>query len=172
MKIWRILGVLPLLLLLAACGFRPLYGGGDSTSPGVAQDLASVAIPEPANRLDQLIRNDLLSAMRPAGTGVPDRYLLDIEAKTSQEKVIEDSSDSRRSHRSTVRVTASFALRDLNGGNTVYQGRTFSNVSYDDVSQSFADLQARTNAMERGAREVALDIRTRLAAHFASARND
>ncbi|MGE4250687.1 MAG: LPS assembly lipoprotein LptE [Parvibaculaceae bacterium] len=172
MRIWRVLVVLPLLLLVAACGFRPLYGSGDSTSPGVAQDLASVAIAEPKTRLDQVIRNDLLSTMRPAGTAAPDRYRLDIEAKSSQEKLIEDSSDSRRSRRLTVRVTASFALKDLNGGKTVYQGRTFSNVSYDDVNQSFADLQARTSAVERGAREIALDIRTRLAAHFASARND
>ena len=168
----RVLVVLPVLLLVAGCGFRPLYGGGDSTSPGVAQDMASVAIAEPTSRLDQLIRNDLLSSMRPAGTAVPDRYRLDIEAKSAEDKLIEDSSNSRRSHRSTVRVTASFALKDLEGGKTVYQGRTFSNVSYDDVNQSFADLQARTNAVERGAREVAIDIRTRLAAHFASNRTD
>ena len=56
------------------------------------------------------------------------------------------------------------------GGKTIYRGKTFSNVSYDDVGQSFADLQAKTNAVERGAHEIALDIRTRLAAHFASAR--
>jgi LPS-assembly lipoprotein len=169
MRSWRILVVLPLLLLTAACGFRPLYGSGDATSPGVAQDLASVAIAEPADRLHQLIRNDLLSTMRPAGTGEPDRYRLDIVATSSQDKSIEDSSNSRRSRRSTVRITASFALKDMSGGKTVYQGRTFSNVSYDDVNQSFADMQARSTAVERGAREVALDIRTRLAAHFASA---
>ena len=66
--------VLPVLLLTAACGFRPLYGGGDATSPGVVQDLASVAISEPTTRLSQLIRNDLLSAIRPAGTAER-RYL-------------------------------------------------------------------------------------------------
>jgi LPS-assembly lipoprotein len=169
MRSWRIFVVLPLFLLVAACGFRPLYSSGDSTSPGVAQDLASVSIAEPTSRLNQLIRNDLLSAMRPAGTGEPDRYRLDFEASATEDKSIEDSSDSRRSRRATVRVMASFALKDLNGGKTVYQGRTFSNVSYDDVAQSFADMQARTTAVERGAREVALDIRTRLAAHFASA---
>ena len=171
MKAWRILAVLPLLLLTAACGFRPLYGGGDATSPGVAQDLASVSIAEPTGRLSQLIRNDLLSAMRPAGTAEPDRYRLDIDSSATEDKSIEDSSNSRRSHRSTVRIMASFALRDMTGGKTVYQGRTFSNVSYDEVSQSFADMQARTTAVERGAREVAIDIRTRLAAHFASARD-
>jgi LPS-assembly lipoprotein len=169
MTSWRILAALPLLLLTAACSFHPLYGGGDSTSPGVAQDLASVSITEPTTRLTQVIYDDLVSAMRPAGTAAPNRYRLDIDATANEDKSIEDSSNSRRSHRSTVRVMASFALKDLTGGKTVYQGRTFSNVSYDDVNQSFADMQARTTAMERGAHEVALDIRTRIAAHFASA---
>jgi LPS-assembly lipoprotein len=168
MKRWQFLVVVPLLVLLGACGFKPLYGS-DSTSPGVVDDLASVAIPEPTDRLAQLIRNDLLSAMRPAGTGEPDRYRLDIDAKAMEDKSIEvKSADAAASRRLTVRVMASFELKDLSGGKTVYKGRTFSNVSYDDVQQSFADLQARTNAMERGAHEVALDIRTRLAAHFAS----
>lgn len=171
MKRWQFLVVLPLLMLLGACGFRPLYGT-DSTSPGVANDLASVGIPEPQDRLNQLIRNDLLSAMRPAGTAEPDRYKLDIEAKAMEDKSIEEKSSnsphSASTRRLTVRVMASFELRDMSGGKTVYKGRTFSNVSYDDVGQSFADLQARTNAMERGAHEIALDIRTRLAAHFAS----
>jgi len=168
MKRWQFLVVVPLLVLLGACGFKPLYGS-DGTSPGVADDLASVTIPEPTDRLAQLIRNDLLSAMRPAGTGEPDRYRLDIDAKAMEDKSIEvKSADAAASRRLTVRVMASFELKDLSGGKTVYKGRTFSNVSYDDVQQSFADLQARTNALERGAHEVALDIRTRLAAHFAS----
>ena len=168
MKRWQFLVVLPLLMLLGACGFKPLYGT-DGTSPGVAGDLASVSIAEPTDRLAQLIRNDLLSAMRPAGTAEPDRYKLDIEAKATEDKSIEEkSSNAASTRRLTVRMMASFELKDVSGGKTVYKGRTFSNVSYDDVQQSFADLQARTNAMERGAHEIALDIRTRLAAHFAS----
>jgi LPS-assembly lipoprotein len=170
MKNWRLLVILPLLVLLGACGFKPLYSS-DNDTPGVAGDLASVAIPEPRNRLTQLIRNDLLSTMRPAGTGEPDRYRLDILASSTEERSIEDSSNSRQARRATVRVTAAFELKELGGGGkTVYRGKTFSNVSYDDVGQSFADLQAKTNAVERGAHEIALDIRTRLAAHFASAR--
>jgi LPS-assembly lipoprotein len=171
MKHWQFPVVLPLLVLLAACGFKPLYGT-DGTSPGVAGDLASVSIAEPTDRLAQLIRNDLLSAMRPAGTAEPDRYKLDIEAKATEDKSIEEKSNNSpntpSTRRLTVRVMASFELKDMSGGKTLYKGRTFSNVSYDDVGQSFADLQARTNAMERGAHEIAGDIRTRLAAHFAT----
>lgn len=166
MKPWRILAVIPLLVLLGACGFRPLYGT-DGVSAGVAGQLASVAIPEPKNRLDQLVRNELLSTMRPAGTAAPDRYRLDIVTTASEDRSIEDSDDSRSARRSTVRVTSSFQLKDINGGAVVYKGKTFSNVSYDDVGQSFSNLQARTNAVERGAREIAIDIRTRVAAYFA-----
>lgn len=166
MKPWRILAVLPLLVLLGACGFKPLYGT-DGVSAGVAGQLASVAIPEPKNRLDQLVRNELLSTMRPAGTAAPDRYRLDIVTTASEDRSIEDSSNSRSVQRSTVRVTASFQLKDMTGGKVVYKGKTFSNVSYDDVGQSFSNMQARTNAIERGAREIAIDIRTRVAAYFA-----
>lgn len=166
MKPWRILAVLPLLVLLGACGFRPLYGT-DGVSSGVAGQLASVAIPEPKTRLDQLVRNELLSTMRPAGTAEPDRYRLEITTVASEDRSIEDSNDSRSARRLTVRVTASFQLKDMNGGAVVYKGKTFSNVSYDEVGQSFANLQARTNAIERGAREIAIDIRTRVAAFFA-----
>ena len=164
---WRVVAVVALLVLLTGCGFHPLYGT-DSLSTGVAGDLASVSIAEPKDRLSQLIRNDLLSSMRPAGTAEADRYLLELDATATGDRSIEDSRNSRRANRLTVRVMAAFALKDLEGGKTVYQGRTFSNVSYDDVGQSFADLQARTNAVERGAHEIAVDIRTRLAAHFAS----
>lgn len=166
MKLWRFLVILPLLVLLGACGFRPLYGT-DGVSSGVAGQLASVAIPEPKNRVDQIIRNELLSTMRPAGTAEPDRYRLEITSSVTQDKSIEDSSDSRSAHRLTVRVMANFQLKDMNGGAVVYKGKTFSNVSYDDVGQSFSNLQAQTDAVERGAREVAIDIRTRVAAHFA-----
>ena len=128
-----------------------------------------MSIAEPRDRLNQLIRNDLMSTMRPAGTAEADRYRLDIDAVATEDKSIEEkSSNSASTRRLTVRVMANFELKDMSGGKTVYKGRTFSSVSYDDVGQSFADLQARTNAMERGAHEIALDIRTRLAAHFAS----
>src|SRR5436305_1654716 len=66
-------------LVLSACGnIHPLYGTAGADSPSVAAVLASIAIPEPDTRLGQLIRNDLISTMRPAGTARSDRYTLEI----------------------------------------------------------------------------------------------
>jgi LPS-assembly lipoprotein len=160
------IALLPVLLALGACGFKPLYGT-NSMSASVSTELASVAIADPTTRLSQLIRNDLLSAMRPAGTAEPDRYVLTIDAKSNLDRVLEDRPTGETTRRA-VRVNASFILKDSGTGKQVYTGKTFSNVSFDEVGHSFANLQAQTDAIERAAHEIALDIQTRLAAHFAS----
>jgi LPS-assembly lipoprotein len=166
MRSWPVAGSIALALLAAGCSnMRPLYG--DSNEPSsVAAQLASVSIPEPDTRLAQVIRNDLISTMRPAGTAAPDRYSLALEIKSQDDKTIE-SATAERVLRRTIRLNVAFALQEQGTGKVVFHGKTFSQASYDEVGQSFADLQAKTEAAERAAHEVSLDIRTRLAAHFA-----
>lgn len=151
-------------LLLGACGYRPLYGTieGDSS---VAGALASISIPEPTTRVEQLIRNELVSTISPAG-GDGGAYLLEIDAEGDEEPaVIAFNSDEIRK---SVRLRAKFRLIDKVSGKVLYAAKTFSQVQYDRVGAPFADLQARTNAEERAAKEIGGDIRTRLAAHFAT----
>jgi LPS-assembly lipoprotein len=158
---------LALAMLISGCGnFQPLYGESTQSS-SVAAELAAVSIAEPDTRLGQLVRNDLISTMRPAGTGAPDRYSLALDIKSQDDKTIESAS-AERILRRTIRLNVSFALHEQGSGRLLYQGKTFSQADYDEVGQSFADLQARTNAVERAAHEISLDIRTRLAAHFAA----
>lgn len=159
---WRQFVVLSCLLFLAGCSYRPLYGT-TTDSHGVVDSLAAVSIPEAETRLGQLIRNDLLSTMRPAGTVSDDRYVLSITPSQSKSRVIDRSLPNAT--RSSVKVTVEFKLNE--GSETVYSGKTFSNVSFDVVREPFADNQAEINATERAAHEVSNDIRTRLAAYFA-----
>ena len=151
--------------MLGGCAMRPLYGSA-SADGSVPDALESVMIPEADNRLGQLIRNDLVSGMRPAGSGAPDRYTLVIASRSREENAVEEE-DSHVARR-TVRVNATFVLKDITSGKPVFQGKTFSVVSYDRTGQSFADLQAFNNAIERAARVVSTDIRTRVAAYFAT----
>ena len=155
------------ITLLGGCAMRPLYGTSSAEyGVGVPQALESVTIPEAETRLGQLIRNDLISGFRPAGTDAPDRYKLVINSRSREENAVEEE-DSHIARR-TVRVNAAFILTELSSGKAVYSGRTFSVVSYDRTGQGFADLQAETNAMERAAKVVSTDIRTRVAAYFAT----
>lgn len=151
--------------LLGGCAMRPLYGTA-SAEGSVPEALESVMIPEAENRLGQLIRNELISEMRPAGSGAPDRYALVINSRSREENTVEEE-DSHIARR-TVRVNAAFILKDITSGKPVFQGKTFSVVSYDRTGQSFADLQAFNDAIERAAKVVSSDIRTRVAAYFAT----
>jgi LPS-assembly lipoprotein len=150
-------------LLLAGCGYRPLYGTSSETA-GVAATLSSVSIPEAEDRVGQLIRNDLLSSMR-AGKG-EDKYTLLLKPVVKKSGVIDKPQPSVT--RNAITLAVSYELVERSSGSIVHSGKTFSQASFDVIRQPFADLQAETNATERAVHEVSADIRTRLAAYFAS----
>lgn len=153
---------------LQACNnLRPLYGtNGVEEQSSVVTELSNIQIPEPKNRIQQLIRNNLISAMSPPGREGDGRYTLIIVPTDDEfDLVIQRNTDvSRRSYRLKV----AFSLRDGASGRKIYSGSTFSEVSYDKITSEFANLQAKTNAQERAALQVSQDIRTRLAAYFAT----
>ena len=155
--------IVSLALALGGCGYKPLYGTS-AESAGVSATLASVTIPEASDRLGQLIRNDLISAMR-SGSG-EDRYTLIIKPIVRKTEVIDKPQPSTT--RQAINLSVSFELLDRNSGATLHKGKTFSQASFDVVRQPFADLQAETNATERAAHEVSADIRIRIAAYFSS----
>lgn len=151
------------VLAAGGCGYRPLYGtAGDAR--GVVASLASVSIAQADTRLGQIVRNDLLSAMRPAGTAAPDSYVLVLRPEVKPASIIDKPlpNTTRRS----VQVVVNFEL--TSGDGILFSGKTFSQVSYDVVREPFADMQAEANATERAAHEVSMDIRSRLAAYFAT----
>jgi LPS-assembly lipoprotein len=150
-------------LLLAGCGYRPLYGSSSETA-GVAATLSSISIPEAEDRVGQLIRNDLLSSMR-AGKG-EDKYTLLLKPVVKRSGVIDKPQPNVTRDAITLAVT--YELVERSSGSIVHSGRTFSQASFDVIRQPFADLQAETNATERAVHEVSADIRTRLAAYFAT----
>ena len=149
-------------LLLAGCGYRPLYGSSSETA-GVAATLSSVSIPEAEDRVGQLIRNDLLSSMR-AGEG-EQKYTLLLKPVVKRSGVIDKPQPNVT--RDAITLAVSYELVERSSGTVVHPGKTFSKASFDIIRQPFADLQAETNATERAVHEVSSDIRTRLAAYFA-----
>ena len=149
-------------LVLAGCGYRPMYGSS-STSPGFAGSLSSISIPEPTDRTGQLIRNELISSMQ-TGRG-EDKYMLNLTTTLADNGVILDKQPSVG--RQAILITTSYELVDRSTGKILTKGTTFARVPYDVVRQPFADMQAQKDATERAAREVGADIRTRLAAYFA-----
>ena len=127
--------------------------------------MASVSIPEAKTRTGQIIRNDLISAMQSGRSG-EERYSLNLAPDVKTTGVIEKILPATT--RRAVHISVDYELIDRRSGQAVHKGRTFSQASYDVVREPFADMQAETDATARAAHEVSADIRTRLAAFFAT----
>lgn len=155
--------------LQGCADFRPLYGTNGAEESTVVTELSNIQIPQPKDRLHQIIRNNLISTMSPPGQEGNGRYTLVIKAKpTDFDVTVERNTDiTRRSYRLNV----NFVLNDSRSGRRIYGGTTFAEVAYDKVTSEFTNLQARNNARDRAASEVSQDIRTRLAAFFATYRS-
>lgn len=155
--------VLVALVVLAGCGYRPLYGTQGAGAVPVEDRLASIRIGEPSSRREQLVRNELMSEMATsAGTGAG--YTLKLNVTNAGEPIITFPSP-RESRRSLV-LTVNYQLFGSDAKKPLTSGKVVSNVSYDVVRQPFADQQASDNALERAAKEAAGEIRTRLAVYF------
>lgn len=151
-----------LSLALSGCtSYRPLYGAG-ADGKGVAAALSGIAVEEQKDRAGQIIRNNLISSFGGGGSA----YVLRLKPTEKSQQLSVLSGQKLERLRYTLKTT--YELADAKSGGTVVTGTSFSNVSYDTVQQPIADLRAAENARERAAREVAEDIRLRLAAHFSS----
>ncbi len=158
-------GLVVAAFLVSGCSFTPLYGVG-SNGVQVADELANVYVIEKDIRLEQLIRNNLITNMSPPGSAQGTRYTLDFQSNAGNfGLVLERNTDvSRRLYRLDVKYT----LTDNQSGEVVHEGRTFSHVAYDRLTSEFSNIQAQINAEERAATEVGEDITTRIAAHFSN----
>jgi LPS-assembly lipoprotein len=159
----RILVVVALLPFVAACSYRPLYGGGPAGSSVVAA-LSQVAVDEQKTRAGQLVRNDLISSL--GASGGTARYVLHMTPTETTTGV--SSISAQKLTRKRYKLTVKYELTDVKTGASATSGASFSNVSFDTVEQPLADLQAADNAQLRAAQEVSEDIRTRLAAFLSA----
>ena len=151
--------LLLLTLLLAACGFSPMYGEKpDGASPALA--LAQVDVKPPANRLEQMVRNELLRNVPPAQQGAG-AYRLDLTVTESETSLLGAGGITRE------RLVATFSLTDEQNGRILFQGKSFADVTFHKLGRQFADERAKEAAQRTAAKILAEDIRTRLAAWFA-----
>jgi LPS-assembly lipoprotein len=151
-----------LLLGLAGCGFRPLYG--DQERGGTTPQLAQILVNPIPDRLGQILRNDLVDRLSP--TGAPDRprYRLSVAIATTKEglAITKDESITRFN----LRISATYVLYDAQNNVEMTRGISRTIAAYNVVQSQFATLIAEKDAESRAARELSEDIRTRLAVFF------
>ena len=149
-------------LLLAACGFQPLYGTRPDGAPVEALRAVEVAIIP--DRQGQILRNQLQLLFNPTGAPAPDAYRLAVALTTSGADALirKDETASRLD----LVVTAEFTLTSLPDGRVLHRGRARSVNSFDVVESDFATINAERDALEASLRQIAHTIQTQLAIYF------
>jgi LPS-assembly lipoprotein len=159
------------VLLAAGCGFRPLYA--PDTSIG---ELAAISVAPIQDRSGQVLRAELTDLLDPARSGSTPRYRLDVRLSEERERLSLERSGF--ASRINLRIEAAFTLVDPATGATVAEGTSRAISSFnvlDNTSEAprdaskFSTFTAEQGARARVLRQLAQDIRRRLAVHFAGA---
>lgn len=164
----RTLAALAVAALLAGCGFRPLYGTA-SEDASVTALLSQVRIATIPDRTGQKLRNLLLDRINPQGQPARPRYHLKVEVKVTRTDLGIERDETAT--RALLVLTATYTLQDQDRKSVLVQGSTQSTNSFNIVASDFATASGETDAIERAAREVSDDIKTRLALYFTRPRS-
>lgn len=158
-----------LALLVAACGFQPLYKKS-SSEPGVAADLSEVKVNTVVaqeakyDRLSQQMHGLLKERLNPRGSPRAPRYRLESQLFVSIARTgIQITEEATRAR---LTVTSNFALVDATSGERLFTGSEQSVNSYNVADSQYATLSAEQDAARRAVREISDSITLRLAIYF------
>jgi LPS-assembly lipoprotein len=158
-----------LALGLSGC-IRPLYGSAEFGGLAVQQGLAGVSIEIQGDRLEHYIRSELEFNLR--GDGVqtgPRTHRLVVNAKQRINTAIVDRVSGSAESANLI-IDAKYALFELTKTTAVTEGNAMVAVTYDRSQQRFASARASRDAEIRGAKQLAEQIRIRVASHLAGNR--
>ena len=164
--------------LVGGC-FQPLYAEhplpvGAAGNPGVVGQLRAVdvaAIDAPAGsrlaRVSVNVRNELIYDLTGGGGGFSPTHRLDVKLVATQLQVIVDINTARPDV-NNYGIDSTYTLTELATGRVVVKGQTFARVSYNipGQEQRFAGERGLRDAENRAAKEIAENIRSRLASFF------
>jgi|APTNR8051073442_1049403.scaffolds.fasta_scaffold10096_2 LPS-assembly lipoprotein len=162
----KALAVVLVTLALSACGFRPLYGTSSGPEESaVMEKLAAVDVGIVADRSGQILRNELRDLLNPGRLSVPDTYRLEAVVDEDEQDVALQSTGFAT--RTAVRLTARYQLIDSKSGSVLLNSKTRVVSTFNIISNKYSTVVAGESARERGIRQIAQEIRQRLAVYFA-----
>ncbi|MFA7431079.1 MAG: LPS assembly lipoprotein LptE [Rhodospirillaceae bacterium] len=158
----RIIALLPVLALcgvvLSGCGFRPLYGK-HSDAPGLAAELATVAVAPMPDRSGQLLRNAIEQRLERAGAGQAKVYTLVIDLVETGGSL--GLGKDATSSRSSLALTTTFELR--RDGKVLFSGASAYTAAYNMLEEQYATIISERDSRDRAVNQIADDITRRLA---------
>jgi LPS-assembly lipoprotein len=122
-------------LVLAGCGFHPLYG--DSSAGGdLAKEMASIQVMQISEHYGQVMTNNLSDGLNPHALRVPTAYHLEVVLRegTYQLATRADGTPSR----AALQLSATWLLRRVSDNQVVTKGAVKSSAGYDVLPNDYA----------------------------------
>jgi LPS-assembly lipoprotein len=154
-------------LVLAGCGFHPLYGkhaGGQSA----AIQFAQVRIQPIADRTGQLLYNKLRDRFNPRGKPANPVYLLQVTLHERQERLLVETDET--ASRVNLILRAEYQLKQFGTDTVLDSGVSQTVISYDVLGSQFqfSTLSSEADVRDRATEQLSEDISTRIAIYFSS----
>lgn len=149
------------LLLLAGCGFTPLYGSNQQADTYLAA-VRIANIPERAGQELRLLLEDRMHGNTPLAAP---RYNLSVTFASNKEDLGIKSDDVAT--RARLTLYAQFSLSETGAATPPYKSSVRSIVSYNILTDPYATYSAEQDALQRGLVQVADAITRRVALHLA-----
>jgi LPS-assembly lipoprotein len=150
-------------LLLAACGFSPIYMSHGSNEP-VAKALNNVEIASIPDRQGQMLRNHLIDRMYTSGRPAHPVATLEVKLRSTETDVgtQKDATTVRRE----LSLWADYVLKSP-GGEELAKSTAHSVVGFSKLDEQYGTVAAERNAYERAINEVGEQIVNRVSLYYA-----
>lgn len=160
----RILSLLS-LLILAACGFSPMYGNMNDNALGTEDFLSYVAIDNIPDRDGVYLRNALIDRFHRNGSPVRNAYTLRVINMDEKRRDL-DITKSSNATRAQLIITATIELKDNVTGQAVLARNLQSITSYNILGSEFATRISRESSRENALDGLAQQIETHISLYF------
>ena len=162
------------VLMLAACGFEPLYverhsderwyykGNFDAS---IANEMAQIKVEPADERVGQLVRNKLLDNLTPKGIPNRPKYRLNIEhiVKDTSKQAMRDDITATRER---VEYKLNYVLTDASNGEVLVHGDSMALLGYDIMANPYSTTFSQKKIEEDAAKIMADDVSLRIGAYF------
>ena len=145
-------------VVLAACGFRPLYGHSN-----LAPEMASIFVEPIADRDGYELRNTLIDLLQSDGESAGKAYRLKIVLNENSQGIALQNDATITRYNTTI--DARYTLSDARG-NMLTTGTQTELSAYNVVNSPYATLVAQQDSTKRAAQDIAQRIQLDLGVWF------
>lgn len=162
LRIGRTASIAAALVALAGCQVKPLYAVSPQGT-GTGQQIASVAFEQANDRIEQVVRNELIFLTTGgAGESKNPAYRVKIHVTSQRQNVLDEQVTSSIIP-GRVTLTGSYSLTRTSDGKVLRTAQRKSTALLDISPQEFAEMRAYRDAETRAAKQVAEFIRADIA---------